>query len=123
MTEPNAIDRAITTLVQQAPALDAAIAELLVTELRQTRGEGQPLALAIARVVELVIEQLVDPGIALLALAMACSTLTNEHFGRSEFDSARYEIETLLPLPGPPGTRLVIPDVPLTQLRRRGDCS
>jgi len=115
------IERAITTLVQQAPALDRAIAEDLVDALRATRGEPQRLALSIARIVELVIEDLVDPGIALPALAMACATLADGirgALGARELEAARFEIETLTPMPGPPGVRVVIPDVPVNRLKR-----
>jgi len=118
------IEASITVLVQSAPELDATVAIELVGLLRATEGIGQPLALAIARIVELVVDDLVDPGIALPALAMACATLgdvVRGSLGEREASAARYEIETLLPLPGPPGTRLVVPDVPLGRLSRRGN--
>jgi hypothetical protein len=111
-------EASITQLVQSAPALDARVIEALVDELRTV---GSPLALAIARVVELVGEDLVDPGIALPALAMACATLADGLRGRlgpAELEAARFEIETLLPVPDKP-PKLVAPDVPLTSLRRR----
>ncbi len=120
----DAIEQKITRLVQSAPSLDAAIAGELVVLLRATDGVGQPLALAIARIVELVIDDLVDPGIALPALAMACATLGDVGrgtLGEREASAARYEVETLLPLPGPSGTRLVVPDVPIDRIRRRGN--
>jgi hypothetical protein len=117
------VERSITLLVQQAPAIDTAVADLLVLELRSTNhSEAAPLALAIARIVELVAEQIVDPGIALPALAMACATLgdgVRGTLGKRELEAARYEIETLLPMPGPPGMKLVVPDVPLTRLTKR----
>ena len=113
------ISLAIVKLVQQAPAIDPAIVAGLVGGLR---GVGSPLALAIARVVELVEEQLVDPGIALPALAMACATLGDGIRGRvteRELAAALYQIETLLPVPDRPvGTPVIIPDVPLTRLSR-----
>ena len=108
----------ITGLVRSAPALDPSDVESLVEELRDV---GSPLALAIARVVELVGEGLVDAGIALPALAMACATLADGLRGRlgdRELEAARFEIETLLPVPDKP-PKLVVPDVPLTSLRRR----
>jgi hypothetical protein len=112
------IEQAITTLVQQAPALDGAIVDALVDELRMN---GSPLALTIARVVELVAEQLVDPGIALPALAMACATLCDRSVTTRELDAARYQIETLQPVPDrAPGTKQVVPEpiVPLVRLTR-----
>lgn len=106
-------DDLITQLVQQAPGLDLDVVAELVIVLRV---DGSPLAHAIARVVELVGEQLVDPGIALPALAMACATLAElDPLAR---EAARFEIETLLPVPDGPKMRVVMPDVPLTRLRR-----
>ncbi len=64
------IEQLITQLVQDAPALDTAIADELVARLSRV---GSPLARSIARVVELVAEQLISPGIALPPLAMACA--------------------------------------------------
>jgi len=90
----------------------------LVTALREV---GSPLALAIARIVELVAEQLVDPGIALPPLAMACATLADGvrgALGERELEAARYEIETLQPTPDPPA-RVILPPIPVTALRRR----
>ena len=122
-----------TRLVQQAPDLDEATVAELIEALQR---EASPLALAIARVVELVAEQLppsrdrgeqdlhrraprVDPGIALPALAMACTTLEDTRLGEREREAARYEIETLLPVPDPARPpRIAGPDVPLTALSR-----
>ena len=95
--------------------LDAGVIESLIDELR---GVGSPLALSIARVVELVGEGLVDPGIALPALAMACATLVDPRATQPTHEAARYEIETLLPVPEKP-PKPVTPDVPLSSLRRR----
>jgi len=113
----------ITELVQQAPAIDTRIVDELLDELR---GWGSKLSLSIARVVELVAEGLVDPGIALPALAMACGTLADGlrgKLGERELEAARFEIETLLPVPdngsGHKTPKLAVPDVPLTKLRRR----
>ncbi len=105
----------ITVLVQQAPAIDRVFATQVIAELRAA---GSPLAGAIARIVELVLEQRVDPGIALPALAMAASTLDDVAAGRlgeREAEAARYEIETLLPLPGAPPPK---PAPDLIQLSR-----
>ena len=96
---------------QQAPALDAdVVAELAVDALRAIRDDRRrALALAIARIVELVREGRVDPGIALPALAMACAHARGDPrlARRRELEAARYEIETLLPVPAPAraGTR------------------
>ena len=114
----DAFETAITTLVQQAPDLDPALIASLVDELRAV---GSPLALSIARVVELVGEGLVDPGIALPALAMACATLADGCRGRlgaRALEAARFEIETLLPVPDR-APKLAAPDVPVSSLRRR----
>ena len=105
----------ITQLVQSAPALDPRVVAELVDELRT---QGSPLALSIARVVELVGEQLVDPGIALPALASACATLADARLGDAAREAARYEIETLLPVPDK-APKLTAPDVPLTSLTNR----
>lgn len=107
----------ITRLVQEAPARDAEITEQLLGELR---ANGAPLALSIARVVELVADDLVDPGIALPALAMACGTLVDPQLTEREREAARFEIETLLPVPEK-GVRFVVPDVPVDALKKRRD--
>ncbi len=118
----DAIEQAITRLVQEAPAMDAGVVDGLGEELR---GVGSPLALSIARVVELVGEGLIDPGIALPPLAMACATLAGGvrgTLGPRELEAARFEIETLLPMPDGPRPKSPlsdIPDVPLTSLRKR----
>ena len=115
------IEQRITELVQRAPEIDAGVVDDLIEALR---GIGSPLALAIARIVELVAEQLVDPGIALPPLAMACATLADGArgaLGERELEAARYEIDTLLPTPDPPA-RVILPQVPqvlVTALRRR----
>ena len=111
-------EAAITELVQRAPELDAALIDTLVGELRAI---DTPLAVSIARVVELVGERRIDAGIALPPLAMACATLADGLRGAVDdhaVEAARFEIETLLPLPSP-APKPVAPDVPLTSLRRR----
>ena len=101
------VEPLITQLVQQAPALDPSlIAELLIA----LRVDGSPLAHSIARVVELVGEQLVDAGIALPALAMACASLAEADPNAATREAARFEIETLLPVPDGPPMRVVMPD-------------
>lgn len=108
------IEALITRLVQEAPVLDASVVDELV---RALRADGRPLAGSIANVVELVGNG-IDPGIALPALAMACTTLCDARLGEREREAARYEIETLLPLPTKPPT-IAAPDVPITSVNRR----
>lgn len=111
------IEQLITELVQRAPIADPAVVDELVDELRLI---GSPLARSIARVTELVAEQLVDPGIALPALAMACATLADGvrgALGERELEAARYQIETLMPVPDRPA--IAVPDVPISSLRKR----
>ena len=111
------IEELITELVQRAPTADAAVVDELVAALHRI---GSPLALSIARVTELVAEQLVDPGIALPALAMACATLADGvrgKLGDRELEAARYQIDTLMPVPDRPAVR--VPDVPISSLRKR----
>ncbi len=94
------IQALITSLVQRAPVIEHTTVERLVAELRAI---DTPLSLAIAAIVELVGDGRVDPGIALPALAMACATLDDVQrgaLGEREAEAARYEIETLLPVPG-----------------------
>jgi hypothetical protein len=117
------IEDLITALVQRAPAIEVALADELVERLRRI---GSPLARSIAKVTELVAEQLIAPGIALPPLAMACATLTDGVRGKlteRELEAARYEIETLLPVPDrPDGAKppvLTAPDVPLISLKKR----
>jgi hypothetical protein len=107
-----------TRLVQQAPDLDPAT----ITQLREELWSvGSPLALAIARIYELVDAGVVDPAIALPALAEACATLVagiEGRVGMRELEAARYQVDTLEPVPDkPPST--AAPDVPLTSLRKR----
>ena len=109
------IEALITRLVQEAPTLEAAVIAELTTALRT---DGRPLALAIADVVTRVDAGTIDPGIALPALAMACGTLVDPRLSSREHDAARFEIETLLPIPGKPPV-IAAPDVPLSQLTRR----
>jgi hypothetical protein len=115
---PARIEQLITQLVQIAPASDAAVVGELIEHLHRT---GSPLARSIARVVELVDEQLIAPGIALPALAMACATLADGvrgKLGDRELEAARNEIETLMPVPDRPPV-IAAPHVPVSALRRR----
>ena len=107
------IELLITRLVQEAPAIDAVVVRDLREELWS---EGSPLALAIARIVELVAEGLVDPGIALPALAEACATLVSSRDAKV-LAAAKFQIDTLEPMPDRPNVK--IPDVAVTALRPR----
>ena len=113
-----AIERLATELVQQAPELSSATVEELRMALWSV---GSPLALAIARIYELVEMDVVDPAIALPALAEACATLVagiEGRLGERELEAARYQVDTLQPVPDKP-PRVDAPDVPITQLRKR----
>lgn len=114
----NTIEMLSTALVQQAPDLDSDTLAQLRAELQVV---GSPLAAAIARIYELVERDLVDPAIALPALAEACATLVGGmegRFGERELEAARYQIDTLEPVPDrPPG--IAAPDVPLSSLRKK----
>jgi hypothetical protein len=108
------IEELITALVREAPALDAHVIEELRGELA---ANGAPLALAIARVLELVGEGLVEQAVALPALAEACATLVHERDPRA-LEAARYQIDTLEPTPSPPRPPVV--DVTVDALASRG---
>jgi len=112
------VEQRVTQLVQSAPDFAAGAIDALIDDLRLI---GSPLALAIARVLELVALQLVDAGIALPALAMACATLAGGvrgDLGERELEAARYEIDTLIPVPDPPRA-VIVPQVPVSALHRR----
>jgi hypothetical protein len=118
VTSHDLIEPAITKLVQQAPDRDPETVSQLVDALRSV---GSPLALAIARIVEYLVEDLVDPGIALPALAEACATLVAGVRGEVDMrvlEAARYQIDTLEPMPDH-APRFVVPDVPVTKLVRK----
>ncbi len=110
------IEQLITRLVQEAPVLDADVVAALRGELAR---HGTPLALAISRVVELVHEGLVRAGIALPELADACATLVASRDPRV-LEAARFRVDTLVPVPDPPGGRgaVTVVDVPLSRVRR-----
>jgi hypothetical protein len=111
------IEELITELVQGAPALDAGVIAELVAALRV---KDAPLARSIAQVIELVGNRTVDAGIALPALAMACGTLVDPRLTEREHEAARFEIETLLPVPegSKQAQPIAAPDVPLARLTR-----
>lgn len=105
------IEALATALVQQAPELDPATIEALRRALETI---DTPLARSIAKIVELVDMDVVDPAIALPALAEACATLAGWQAGRLDehvLEAARYQIDTLQPVP-----RV---DVPVTSLKRK----
>ena len=107
-----------TQLVQEAPVLEPAVLGELRDELQQI---GSPLALSIARIYEFIGHGLVDPAIALPALAEACATLVqgiDGKLGERELEAARYQIDTLTPMPNKP-PKIATPDVPLSSLKRK----
>ena len=111
---PPGIVELITRLIQLAPDRERATVTALVDGLR---ANGAHLALAIARILELVDEDLVDAGIALPAIAEAIDALVDPRADRASRDAAQYRIETLEPRPDPPA-RIVVPDVALAALSR-----
>jgi hypothetical protein len=105
-------------LVQDAPDLDGDVIAELTSLLAS---DGSPLALTISRIVELVHEGLVDPSISLPAIAEACATLvagTRNQVDHTVLEAARYQIDTLTPMPDKP-PRITTPDVPVIDLTRR----
>lgn len=112
------IEPQITRLVQEAPVRDAPTVTALLAALREV---GSPLALVIARTLEYLDDDLVDPGIALPALAEACATLVSGVRGTVDqrvLDAATYQIATLEPRPDRP-PKIATPDVDITRLRKR----
>jgi hypothetical protein len=113
----DSIEPAITRLVQEAPVRDPETLRVLHAALAEI---GSPLALSIARILEYLADDLVDPGVALPALAEACATLVaGERDGLDErsLAAARYRIDTLEPRPDRPPT-IAVPDVPVDGLIR-----
>src|SRR6185312_13690705 len=102
----------VTSLVQAAPARDPGTIGDLLDGLRR---HGSRLALSIARIVELVDEDLVDPGVALPALAEAIDALVDPGADRASLEAAQYRIDTLEPRPDPP-PRIAAPDVTVDAL-------
>ena len=112
------IEELSTALVQQAPELDPTTVEALRRALERI---DRPLARSIARIVELVVMDVVDPAIALPALAEACATLAAGLAGGVDdrvLEAARYQIDTLQPVPNKPAG-VVRFDVPIATLKRR----
>jgi hypothetical protein len=115
---PHVIETLSTRIVREAPAIDPTHIEAMRFELQYI---GSPLALTISRIYELVGEGLVDPAIALPALAEACATLVSGmrgEVGESVLEAARYQIDTLTPLPDKP-PKIGTPDVPLISLKKK----
>jgi hypothetical protein len=112
-----AIEPAITRLVREAPKRDHATVTALIADLHEV---GSKLALVIARTLEYLVDDLVDPGIALPALAEACATLVAGVRGEVDqrvLDAATYQIATLEPMPDRP-PKIAAPDVPLADVIR-----
>lgn len=112
------IEALATRIVQEAPTLEPAVLDELREELQAI---GSPLALSIARIYEFVGHGLVDPAIALPALAEACATLVQGIEGKvgdRVLEAARYQIDTLTPMPNKP-PKIATPDVPLISLKRK----
>jgi hypothetical protein len=112
------IEALATRIVQEAPTLEPAVLDELREELQAI---GSPLALSIARIYEFVGHGLVDPAIALPALAEACATLVQGVEGKvgdRVLEAARYQIDTLTPMPNKP-PKIATPDVPLISLKRK----
>lgn len=106
----SAIESAIAKLIWEAPHRDPATIATLRAALDHV---GTPLAASIARVVSGVANDLIDPAVALPALAEASATLIAGLHGTMDqrsIDAARYQIETLEPVPRSPA---------LVALRRR----
>jgi hypothetical protein len=119
----SSIEALITELVQRAPDRPAATVDALLAALRSVAADRDvcALALSIARIVELVADDLVDPGIALPALAEACATLAAGvtcDADRVALEAARYRVETLQPMPDPP-PKVGSPDVLTASLLRK----
>ncbi len=118
MTTLADIEPAITKLVHEAPARDAATVATLLCALRAV---GSPLALVIARTIEYVDDDLLDPGVALPALAEACATLVAGVRGAVDqrvLDAATYQIATLEPMPDRPA-KIATPDVYIDRITKR----
>ncbi|HEY1814057.1 MAG TPA: hypothetical protein VGG74_17015 [Kofleriaceae bacterium] len=113
----NEIEPAITRLVREAPVRDAETLRVLAAALADV---GTPLALSIARILEYLADDLVDPGVALPALAEACATLVageRDGLDARSLEAARYRIDTLEPRPDRPPA-IAVPDVPASELTR-----
>ncbi|MFT3692938.1 MAG: hypothetical protein QM831_07345 [Kofleriaceae bacterium] len=114
----DAIEPAITKLVREAPSRDRATVDALIADLREV---GSKLSLVIARTLEYLDDDLIDPAIALPALAEACNTLVLGVQGKLDAKSlaaAEYQIATLEPMPDKP-PKIATPDVSVIQLNRK----
>jgi hypothetical protein len=120
----DALEAALTELVRAAPGCEAGQVEraaslavaLALHAAVAERADAVALGCALEHCLELISTGQVDAGIALPALAMAA------HSARSASDAAiaaaRYEVETLLPVPGQPARPRRGPEVPLSNLLR-----
>jgi hypothetical protein len=119
----DALEGALTALIQRAPdgspqqVRDAAGDALAVAfcAAAAARTDHVALACAMERCLELLADGRVDAGVALPALAMAAHTARS--WDAAAVKAARYEVETLLPLPGTPAPRRAL-DVPAVSLVR-----
>ena len=113
----DAIEVLATRVVQQAPDRESSTFLELRLQLERVRTPpaARQLSISIWRIYELVEMDAVDPSIALPALAEACAALAAGVRGDIDdrvLDAARYQIDTLQPVPD-------APDVPVDSLRKR----
>ena len=116
----SSIEALATELVQEAPTLDPAVARRAARRAasksaRRSRCRSRASTSSSSH-------GLVDPAIALPALAEACATLVagiEGTVGDRVLEAARYQIDTLTPMPNKPKNLLVTPDVPLISLKRK----
>lgn len=131
----DALDDSLVALVQAAPhgspaqllaaaglAIELAyvVVARAVSSSSGSGGDGDErvgLLCALERCLELMGKGVVDPGVALPALAMASHTARGS--SAAAWAAARYELETLLPVPGQPTAPRRILDVPAASLVRR----
>lgn len=104
------IEAIMIKLVREAPQRDPAEIATVRTALDRI---GTPLAASIARVLDGVANDRIDPAISLPALAEACATLVAGLAGKLDqrsLDAACHQLDSLEPVPRPPT---------LVSLRRR----
>ena len=101
----------------RAPDLERVAVLALASITDATAHERAMLAFAIERTCDELIDGRVAPGVSLPALCMAADQLVN---GAPGIAAARFEIDTLLPLPGaaPASTLLLAGDTLLRNLQR-----
>lgn len=112
----------IAFALAHAVAVGEGVAEEGVAEEKaaKVRGERIGLLCAMERCLELIGDGLVDAGVALPALAMAAHTARSSDSGAAAaIAAARYEIETLLPVPGSTPSPRKSLDVSVQSLVRR----